>query len=181
MIRSIFIALTLYATSSFGDTCPKVQDISDDMSALIAKANAAQTQSAGDAVNAQMWALWTQAPDDYAQNLLDSGINRREVYDFDGALAAFNALIDYCPDYAEGYNQRAFVNFLRHDFASALPDLVKTLEMSPDHVAAQSGKALTLIGLGRSQEAYIALKLAVKKNPWISERGLLPSLAGDAL
>jgi len=86
---------------------------------------------------------------------------------------AFDRLIDYCPDYAEGYNQRAFVNFLREDFAAALVDLDLALERRPRHVAAMSGKALTLMGLGRHDEAQEILREAVKLNPWIPEAGLL--------
>ena len=123
-------------------------------------------------ISDKMWELWTDAPDPAAQALLDRGMSARSSYDFLGALDALDRLVAYCPDYAEGYNQRAFVNFLRQDFAAALVDLENTIDRSPRHVGALSGKALTLVGLGRLEEARAALTAALALNPWLSERHL---------
>lgn len=176
---ALFILLSV--PCAWAEDCPASKDISLQMTQLIKEANAAQNQSDGFVVTDQMWKLWTTAPDARSQELLDIGMERREVMDFTGAIKAFDALVKYCPDYAEGYNQRAFVNFLLHNFDTALTDLNIALQLSPDHVAAESGKALTLIGLGRREEAYIALKSAVRKNPWMQERALLESLIDEKL
>ena len=108
-------------------------------------------------------------------------MNARSSYDFLAALDAFNRLVDYCPHYAEGYNQRAFVNFLREDFAAALDDLDRALARRPTHVAALSGKAMTLMGLGRHDEAQLVLREALALNPWIPERSFLREPVGDEL
>ena len=129
----------------------------------------------------RLWELWATAPDEAAQALLDRGMTARASYDFLSALEAFDRLVEYCPDYAEGYNQRAFVNFLREDFAAALVDLDEALARRPSHVAALSGKALTLMGLGRHDEAQVFLRLAYELNPWIPERGLLQDPPGKDL
>ncbi|MEP5198489.1 MAG: tetratricopeptide repeat protein, partial [Paracoccaceae bacterium] len=128
-----------------------------------------------------LWKLWATAPDAAAQALLDRGMSARGSYDFLGAIEAFDRLVEYCPDYAEGYNQRAFVNFLREDFEPALTDLDLALARNPNHVAALSGKALTLMGLGRGDEAQEVLREAIKLNPWIPERGLLTEPLGEEL
>lgn len=127
-------------------------------------------------ISSEMWFYWADAPDDHAQELLDEGMGRRKSYDFDGAMIAFNALVDYCPDYAEGYNQRAYVNFLRENYREALPDLERTIQLSPKHVAALAGQALTFSALERNGEAAVALRKALVLNPWLSERHLLPAL-----
>lgn len=168
----------LLAAPAGADTCPAAPDISDRLQALIAQAQAAQTEYASSDAAAQMWALWRTAPDAHAQELLDTGMERLRIYDFAGAEAALSALVDYCPDYAEGYNQRAFVNFLRQDYAVALVDLDRALELSPSHVAALAGKALTLFGLGRDDEGQAALRAALALNPWLPERALLREAPG---
>ena len=59
------------------------------------------------------------------------------------------------------------------DYAAALDDLNSALKLSPNHVAAQSGRALTLMNLGQLAEARLQLQAALKNNPWLSERALL--------
>ena len=177
-MRYAIVALCL-AGPAYGQTCPTPPDHSEALAALISEAQAAPDQAAGLAVSNEMWALWADAPDPRAQELLDTAMARREMYDFDGALVAANALIDYCPDYAEGYNQRAFVNFLRESYELALPDLEKTVELNPRHVAALTGQALTLMAMDRKGEAALILRQALELNPWLGERSLLPVLEAE--
>lgn len=167
------IAILLSATPAFAETCPPPFDISAELSVLIEEANAAEDERSGQAVSDKMWQVWLRAPDASAQEALDRGLRQRGNFDFVGAYESFDALVSYCPAYAEGYNQRAFVSFLREDFAAALVDLERALELSPDHVGAQSGRALTLMNLGRREEARAQLEAALVNNPWLSERHLL--------
>jgi len=157
-------------------TCPPPPDHSAALTDLIRAAQQAEDERSGRMLSNEMWALWSDAPDSHAQDLLDEGMSRRNIYDYDGAMKAFEALIAYCPDYAEGYNQRAFVHFLREDFAAALPDLDRAIDLSPRHVAAITGRALTLSALERKGEAVLALRKALDMNPWLGERHLLPVL-----
>lgn len=176
MKHFLILAATLAAMPAFSETCAAVPDRSADLSALVEAARAAPDQASGLAVSNDMWQIWAKAPDARAQELLDQGMARRELYDFDGAIEALDALVAYCPDYAEGYNQRAFVNFLRQDYEAALPDLARTLEITPQHVAALTGQALTLAALQRNAEAALALRAALDMNPWLGERAMLPAL-----
>ncbi len=161
------------------DTCPDAPDHEAALDRLIGAAQDAPDEAAGRALSDEMWALWAEAPDARAQELLDTAMARRESYDYDGAMDAAEALVAYCPDYAEGYNQRAFIHFLRQDFEAALPDLARTLALQPRHVAARTGQALTLHALGRNGEAALALRRALAQNPWLGERHLLPVLEQD--
>ena len=170
------ILALMFAGPAFAQSCPDAPDHKDALSGLIEAVQAAPNEMAARAISNDMWQYWADAPDDHAQDLLDEGMDRRAAYDFDGAAIAFNALVAYCPNYAEGYNQRAFVSFLRQAFAAALPDLDRAIELSPRHVAAIAGKALTLVGLERKAEAAVVLRRALALNPWLSERHLLPSL-----
>jgi Tfp pilus assembly protein PilF len=64
------------------------------------------------------------------------------------------------------------------DYASAIDDLDKALELAPDHIAAMAGRALTLQGLGRIKAAQSALREALKLNPWLPERNMIPKEPG---
>ncbi|WP_300550395.1 hypothetical protein [Roseovarius sp.] len=157
-------------------SCPEAPDHTSALDALIIKAQGAPDERAGRVISNEMWQYWADAPDAYAQGLLDEGMTRRAAYDFEGAIKAFDALVAYCPEYAEGYNQRAFVNFIRQDYGAALPDLDRAIELSPRHIAALSGQALTLMALERPGEAVLALRAALALNPWLPERHLLRAL-----
>jgi len=169
--RTILFALVLAAPA--WAECPAAPDISAQLDALVDEARTAPNERAGQDVSGRMWQQWLRAPDAQAQSWLEEGMERRRVFDFAGAIAAFDALVAYCPDYAEGYNQRAFVHFLREDHDAALVDLDKTLSLQPRHVGALTGKGLTLFALDRVTEGQDAIRAAVELNPWVSERRLL--------
>jgi len=153
--------------------CPSAPDHAARIDALLAQVQAADSEREAKRIGNQLWTFWADAPDAQAQEMLDRGMTRRSAFDFLGAISDFDRLIDYCPNYAEGYNQRAFVHYLRRDFAAALEDLDRALALSPRHVAAMSGRALSLLGLSRPDEARSALQDALRLHPWLPERHLL--------
>lgn len=167
------LALVLaIAAGPAGAACPAAPDHSARIDALLEGTRAAQTEHEARELAGAMWGYWTDAPDEVAQAMLDRGMGKRRSYDFLGALGDLDRLVAYCPDYAEGYNQRAFVHFLRQDYAAALPDLDRAIALSPNHVAALAGRVLTLVGLGETETAREALGQALALNPWLPERGL---------
>ena len=171
-MRLVFLVIMLPWIAA-AQSCPPVPDISDAKSVWMQKLQTAPDEAVAQTINNEIWLLWTKAPDAKAQALLDNGMQRREAYDFAAARTLLTKLIEYCPDYAEGWNQRAFVYFLNADYALALEDLEKALELSPDHYAAMSGLALTLMNLGRMESGQSVLRDAVKLNPWLPERSML--------
>ncbi|SIT12518.1 Tetratricopeptide repeat-containing protein [Roseivivax lentus] len=174
-----FAALLLTAPSALAAACPAAPDHSKAIADTLAAIQSAEREMDARPLSNRLWEYWTDAPDEAAQELLDAAMRARESYDYLRARDTLDRLIAYCPDYAEGYNQRAFVAFLTGDFTAALPDLDRAIALNPTHVGALSGKALTLMGLGRDAEAQEALRAAVTLNPWLSERHLLKEPAGE--
>jgi tetratricopeptide (TPR) repeat protein len=162
-----------FASAAFAQECPASADVSAELDGLFAQAQAARNFSEGQAASDAMWKVWLRAPDDVAQQVLDRGMAARSSFNFLEAYAQFTKLTEYCPDYAEGWNQRAYISFLREDYEAALVDLDRALALQPRHVAAQSGRGLTLMNLGRIAEARSQMLEAVANNPWLSEKALL--------
>ena len=175
------VPFCLIAAPAFAENCPAVTDHSQRIAEIVDELGEARGEAEAQVLSNELWALWTDAPDEIAQAMLDEGMSRRSSYDFLGARNVLDRLVAYCPDYAEGYNQRAFVNFLSGNFDTALVDLDRTLALVPNHIAALSGKALTLMGLGRNAEAQVVLRSAVEMNPWLQERALLDQPIGTDL
>lgn len=179
-MRAILV-LSLLAAPALAETCPPAPDHSAEVERLLAEARAAPDEAAARPLTRRMWELWTDAPDGHAQELLDEGMDRRAASDFAGAMIAFDALAARCPAYAEGFNQRAFVHFLRRDLAPALADADRALALNPGHLGAQIGKALVLMHMGRIDEGQAVLRAAVARHPWIPERGMLLPVPGEDL
>ena len=179
MVRALALAFLIFPASvAAQDGCPAAPDHSDEVLSIIDELRQAPSEAAAIPLMDRLWRLWTDAPDARAQGMLDRGMAQREGYDFLGSRDTLDGLVEYCPDYAEGYNQRAFASFLRQEYPAALVDLDRALELSPHHIGALSGKALTLMGLGRQDDAFDTLRAAVSLNPWLRERAMLPDPPG---
>ncbi|WP_435231312.1 tetratricopeptide repeat protein [Pseudopelagicola sp. nBUS_20] len=167
---AILILLTI---SGRALACPVAPDHQNALDVLIDQLQKAPSEAVARGLSNNMWTYWADAPDEISQEILDRGMSRRAAWDLLGAREDFDRLVKYCPEFAEGYNQRAFVNFLRKDYVAALPDLERAIVLSPRHVGALSGRALALVALGRDAEAQDALAEALELNPWLPERRLL--------
>ena len=179
-MKPLFVIAFLAASPVFAD-CPSGPDVSSEEARLLAEVRVAPNELAAQRLSNALWALWVQAPDAKAQALLDTGMQAHRAFDHAAALSALDELIAYCPDYAEGYNQRAFVNYTRLNYDAAVADLDRALARNPAHTGALTGKALSLMGLERHDEAQRVLREALKVNPWLSERRFLTDLVGEDL
>lgn len=172
-VITVVALLAVPQTPQAQEGCAAVQSRPAELDPLFEALQGAETEAVAQSLNTQLWQFWTTAPDQRAQEMLDRGMRRRSGYDFLGALSDFDALIAYCPTYAEGWNQRAFVHFLTEDHAAALADLDQALALSPRHLGALSGQALTYLRLNRLEEARAVLSDALTLNPWLPERHLM--------
>ncbi|MCY4168464.1 MAG: tetratricopeptide repeat protein [Rhodobacter sp.] len=148
---------------------------------LMAKLAAARSQSEADTLSSEIWRIWLTAPDEVAQEVLDAALVRRRSRDYLGAIRQLDRLIGGWPDYAEGWNQRATVHFLRGDYDASLVDVAEVLAREPRHFGALSGKALILYRQGRTALALITLREALRHNPFLRERAMLEALGGTEL
>ncbi len=165
--------------TAIAEPCPAVPDRTAQLDEVLSRIRAAPDETTSKLLTDGLWAILTKAPDERAQRLLYHGVQRRAAYDFETSLAALDALTADCPDYAEGYNQRAFVHFIRGDFATALVDLERAIDFAPNHVAALAGQALTLMSLGRAVQGQAVLREALKLHPWLPERHMLTKQPGE--
>jgi tetratricopeptide (TPR) repeat protein len=83
------------------------------------------------------------------------------------------ALVKHQPQFAEGWNQLAYVLFLAGNYDASLEAIDKTLQLEPMHYAALAGKGIILIQQGKVEEAQGPLKRALAIDPWLKERNLI--------
>lgn len=144
--------------------------------ALYEALRSSDTQAEADRIAGQIWEVWLTAPDEPAQALLDDAMQRRQALDFLGAINVLDRLVGAYPDYAEGWNQRATLYFMRGDYDASLADVAEVLAREPRHFGALSGKAVILFRQGKTALGQLALRQALDVHPWLRERALLEAM-----
>src|SRR3569832_1341831 len=94
------------------------------------------------------------------------------LHELDGIVAEY-------PDYAEGWNQHATVNYILDRLDDSLADIDKVLAIEPRHFGALSGRVLIYLKQGKHPEALRAMIAALAVHPFLSERRFFPALAQD--
>lgn len=150
-----------------------------EIDSIVEQMKVAPDEGAARGLSAQMWEIWLDAPDEIAQAMLDEGVLLLQTGAHGSSRRVLSRLVDYCPNYPEGYNQRAFAAFLQGDYEAALVDLDAAIALQPVHLGALTGKVLTLIGMGRDDAAQDVLRDALAINPWLAERALLNEPPGQ--
>ena len=90
---------------------------------------------------ADIWDIWSIAENVEAQEIFDEGNNMVDRGSLEEAIALFTHVIDLKPDFAEGWNKRATVLFLKGELEASILDIQKTLELEPRHFGALDGLA----------------------------------------
>lgn len=89
--------------------------------------------------------------------------------EYGAALDVLDAVVRLEPDYAEGWNRRATVYFMREEFGRSLADIERVLELEPRHWGALSGLAIILVQLGEDEAALEAIDAALAVHPFLEE------------
>ena len=90
---------------------------------------------------ADIWNIWSIAENVKIQKIFDEGNQMMDRGSLEEAITLFTQVIDLKPDFAEGWNKRATVLFLKGDLEASISDIQKTLELEPRHFGALDGLA----------------------------------------
>ena len=112
-----------------------------------------------------IWKIWIESDQDEVNRLMQAGISAMEKLDYGTALKVFDKVIAIAPNFAEGWNKRATVHYLRKDYAASIKDIQRTLNLEPRHFGALSGLGLVFMEMERYDSALRAFKDALKVHP----------------
>ena len=107
-----------------------------------------------------IWTEWSKSGSPSMDLLLKRGREALEAGDIDTAIAHLTALADHAPDFAEAYNVRAIAYFKAKLFGPAIADLVRALELNPQHFGALTGLGTIFEETGRYDDALEAFRAA---------------------
>jgi tetratricopeptide (TPR) repeat protein len=146
------------------------------------------TQSPGwaRALEDEITHIWAETPDAETQQLMEKGLTLMAEDEHEAALKAFDAMVAHAPDFAEGWNKRATVEFLLGDYQASMADIAHTLKLEPRHFGALAGLGQAELALGNKEAALNAFNQALAIDPYLGDvaeiaANLKKEIAGKAI
>jgi tetratricopeptide (TPR) repeat protein len=117
------------------------------------------------AIEDRIWALWMVSGSDTCNLLMGRVKAAADDKDYDLAIKILDAVIELKPNYAEAWNRRATIYYLKRDYAHALADIGEVLAREPRHFGALAGLGAILQEIGDDKHALEAYRKALAINP----------------
>jgi tetratricopeptide (TPR) repeat protein len=146
------------------ETLPKPSH-REDIEFLFGALKAAPDAQTAKAVEARIWALWTQSPSDTAMLLMTRVRGAVEAKDLDLALRLLDSIVVLRPDYVEAWNRRATIHYMRKDFDRSLDDIRHVLAREPRHFGALAGLGLIMQETGDDKRALQVYRKVIEIYP----------------
>ncbi|WP_305986786.1 tetratricopeptide repeat protein [Roseibium sp. MMSF_3544] len=109
--------------------------------------------------------LWMDSGSDTVDILMSRAGKAIQADDHGLALDLLDVVVVLKPSFAEGWNRRATVHYMREDFGKSLVDIERTLALEPRHWGALSGLAIIQRRLGFDTEALETFRRALEIHP----------------
>lgn len=135
--------------------------------ALFNDLKASETSETAQPIAQKIWAIWMKSDDFETNELMEQGMTEVGRGNFVAGRDIFVQVTEHSPNFAEGWNKLATVNYMMGDIESSLKYIKKTLALEPRHFGSISGKGLCYLKLDRLQSALIEFKAALDVHPWM--------------
>lgn len=117
------------------------------------------------AAEASIWQIWNRSGDPEIDKMFAQGVQQMQAAALDDALTTFNEIVSRKPDFAEGWNKRATIYFLRGQYEKSLADCDEVFKRNPRHFGALSGAGQIHLQLGNPRRALEFFRRAFDVNP----------------
>ncbi len=117
----------------------------------------------------EIWARFLSSGSASVDLLLQRGMEVQAMGELDLAGDFFADVVEFAPEFAEGWNQRAKLEYMRGEYVAAMEDLARAIELQPRHFGARTGLGLVLERLGSAEGAYQAYLDALAIHPFLAE------------
>jgi len=121
-------------------------------------------------IEQQLWDSWNvDSTNARARELMWLGIISMEQNELDSAVLMFDGVIKNDPDWAEGWNKRATINFFLGEYESSIRDIKETLVREPRHFGALTGMAHIFTAMEDDESAMIFFRRALSYHPYMKD------------
>ena len=115
-----------------------------------------------------IWNLWHTHKSTEAEDALDEAARMLASRDFTLAETRLSMLVNTWPGFAEAWNKRATLNYLRRRDKASVRDIQQVLAIEPRHFGALSGFGQICLRHGRPAHALSAFEAALKVHPHLA-------------
>lgn len=158
---SLFLLAILATQPVFAD------QTNTELDQLFSDLKAAQSYRIAHPIATRIWALWLESNDQAIDELMAQGMNEVSNGNLPRGRELFEEITKRSPNYAEGWNKLATVNYMMGDIDTSLKNIEETLKREPRHFGSISGRGLCYLKQSRWQSALIEFKAALDINPWL--------------
>lgn len=140
-------------------------DVAEVLDRLFGQLRQADDEKSVQLLENAIQALWLRSGSPTADLLMKQAGDAMGEQQYRAALVILDTVVEQHPDFAEGWNRRATLHFLRGDFTSSLSDIDQVLSLEPRHYGALSGQGAIFKQRGDGRKALRALRRARTVNP----------------
>lgn len=137
------------------------------LNALFDRLGAAKSPVEARSIENMIWKIWIDPNDMQLDALMNEGVEAMSTGRLDAARQFFTDLTRRAPNFAEGWNKLATVEYLQKDYDASVADIARTLKLEPRHFGALSGLGMINLTLGRDAAALKAFERALEVDPFL--------------
>lgn len=115
----------------------------------------------------KIWDRWMSTSGDTATDeMMERGVFYMQTGNLQVAEDVFSNIIEKHPEYAEAWNKRATVRFLRSNWSGSADDIAHVLAIEPKHFGALSGLAMIRLHQGEYSSALSIYEKVLEIHPF---------------
>lgn len=170
-MRLIFFVLLLFSLTAAGAAADQ-RDAR--LKPLFKALKSSSSEEEAQFIERQIWGIWSShGRGDEIDLRFRRGLLLMNAGHVDEAIKMFSQIVEIDPDFAEAWNKRATLRYMKGDLAGSVRDIEHTLSLEPRHFGALSGLGLIYDEIDSVDGAIKAFTAALEINPhmvWIAER-----------
>ena len=155
------------SASNDATMAPELPSRQKRLEGLFTTLKSATDKDAAKAAENEIITLWLESGSDTVDLMMSWTLSAMESKDYGLALDYLDRMLIMKPDYAEGWNKRATVHFLKDDYPKAIADIERALALEPRHFGALSGLGTIMRDIGEKDRALDAYRKALEADPYL--------------
>ncbi len=132
---------------------------------LFEELKAAENAMGAGMIEIRIWAIWGEHSDPEIADMMFFAMDELSGDQYGLAVQSFTEIIERDPDFSEAWNMRATTHFLLGNYRESEADIMRTLELEPNHFGALSGLGQVYVEMEQYYDARNALRRALQVNP----------------